>query len=99
MYMAPWRVMNSDTCRKPPLGTLKSISNPINSAAGKRTEAYCFTASICLLRMTGSWAPSVASYHPALAKGDEATHSPRSWETKESRKLLAPLKRERHTKL
>ena len=60
---------------------------------GKRTEAYCFTSSICLLRMTVSCATSVASYHRALAKGDEANHSPRSWETKGSRKLLAPLKR------
>ena len=50
-------------------------------------------ASICLLWMTGSWATSVASYHRALAKGDGATHSPRSWETKASGKLLAPLKR------
>ena len=46
------RVMNSDACRKPPLGTFKSISNPINSGAGKRMEAYGFTASICLLRMS-----------------------------------------------
>ena len=100
VYTAPRRVMNSDTCRKPPLGTFKSISNPINSGAGKRTQAYWFTASICLLRMSGSWATSVASYHRALAKGNEATHSPRSWEAKGSRKLLAPLKRvhERHTK-
>ena len=36
---------------------------------------------------------SGASYHRALAKEDEATHSPGSWETKGSRKLLAPLKR------
>ena len=35
----------------------------------------------------------VASDHRARAKGDEATHSPGSWETKGSRKLLAPLKR------
>ena len=35
----------------------------------------------------------MASAHRARAKGDEATHSPRSWETKVSRKLLAPLKR------
>ena len=35
----------------------------------------------------------MASDHRARAKGDEATHSPRSWETKGSRKLLAPLKR------
>ena len=35
----------------------------------------------------------MASDHRVRAKGDEATHSPRSWETKESRKLLAPLKR------
>ena len=96
----PRRLMNCDTCRKPDLGTFKSISNPINSGAGKRTEAYCFTTFICLLRMTGSWATSMASYQGALAKGDEVTHSPRSGETKESRKLLAPLKtRERHTKL
>ena len=61
MYAAPRRVMNSDPCRKSPLGTFKSISNPINSGAGKRTEAYCFTASICLLLMSGSWATSVAS--------------------------------------
>ena len=33
----------------------------------------------------------MASDHRARAKGDEATHSPRSWETKGSRK--APLKR------
>ena len=92
-YAAPRRVMNSDTCRKPPLGTFKSISNPINSGPGKRTVAYCFTASICLLRMTRSWATSEASYHRALDKGDHATHSPRSWETKGSRKLLAALKR------
>ena len=36
---------------------------------------------------------SVASDHRARAKGDEATHSPRKWETKGFRKLLAPLKR------
>ena len=35
----------------------------------------------------------MASNHGARAKGDDATHSPRSWETKESRKRLAPLKR------
>ena len=35
----------------------------------------------------------MASDHRPRAKGDEATHSPRSWETKGSRKLLAPLKR------
>ena len=34
----------------------------------------------------------VASAHQPLAKGDEATHSRRSWETKGSRKLFAPLK-------
>ena len=90
---APRWVMHFETCRNPPLGTFKSISNPINSGAGKRTEACCFTASSCLLRMTGSWAVSMASYHRALAKGDVATHSPRCWETKGSRKLLAPLNR------
>ena len=47
VYVAPRRVMNCDTARKPPFGTFRSISNPINSDAGKRTEAYCFTASIC----------------------------------------------------
>ena len=31
--------------------------------------------------------------HQARAKGDEATYSPRRWETKGSRKLLAPLER------
>ena len=93
VYARPRLVVNSNTCRKPPLGTFKSISNPINSGAGKRTEAHCFTASVCLLRMSGSWATSVASYHRALAKGDEVTHSPRSCETKGSRKLLAALKR------
>ena len=67
MYVAARRVMNSDTCQKPPLGTFKSISNPINSGAGNTTEAYCFTASIYLLRMTGSWAILVVSYHQALA--------------------------------
>ena len=67
VYVAPQRVMNSDTSQKPHLGTFKCISNPIDSGAGKRTEAYCFRASICLLRMTGSWATSVASYHRALA--------------------------------
>ena len=51
---APRRVMNSDTCRKPPLGTFKSISSPIHPGACKRTEAYYFTASICLLRMSRS---------------------------------------------
>ena len=35
----------------------------------------------------------VASTYQASAKGDEATHSPRSRETNRSRKLLAPLKR------
>ena len=50
-------------------------------------------ASTCLLRMSASWATSLASYHRALAKGDEASHSARSWETKGSRKVLAPLKR------
>ena len=34
---------------------------------------------------------SVASANQPLAQGHEATHSPRSWETKWSRKLLAPL--------
>ena len=57
------RVMNSDTSRKLPLGTFKAISSPINSGAGKRTEKFCFTGSICLLPMTRSWATSVASYH------------------------------------
>ena len=32
-------------------------------------------------------------FYRALAKGDEATHSPKSCETKGSCKLLAPLKR------
>ena len=93
VYLARRQVMNSDGCLKPPLGTFKSISNSINRGAGNRTEAYCFTACICLLRMTGTWATSVACYQRTLAKGDEATHSPRSWEIKGSRKLLAPLKR------
>ena len=35
----------------------------------------------------------MASDYRARAKGDEATHSPRSWETKGSHKFLAPLKR------
>ena len=35
----------------------------------------------------------MASDHRARAKGDEATHSPRSRQTKGSRKLLAPFKR------
>ena len=91
--MAPWQAVNSGTCRKPPLGTFKSISNAINLGARRRTEAYYFTASICLLRKSGSWATFVASYHQASAKGDEATHSPRSWETKRSRTLLAPSRR------
>ena len=34
----------------------------------------------------------MASDHRAQANGDEATHSLKSWETKGSRKLLAPLK-------
>ena len=85
--------MNSDTCRKPDVGTFQSLSSSINWVAGKRMEAYCFTASICLLRMRGIWATSVASYQRALAKGDEATHSRRSCETIVSRKLLASLKR------
>ena len=80
--------MNSDTCRKPPLG----IPNLINSGAQKRTEAYCFTPFICLLRMSGSLTTSVASYQRSLAKGDWATHSLGSWESKGSYKLLAPLK-------
>ena len=37
-----------------------------------RTEAYCFTASSCLLRMRGIWATLVEPYHPVLAKRDEA---------------------------
>ena len=65
---APRRVTNSDTCGKPPLGTLKSISNPIDSGAGKRTEAGCFVGSIYLLRMSASWATSVASYHRAFGQ-------------------------------
>ena len=89
---SPPRVMNSDTYQKPPLGTFKCISNPIHSGARKRTEAYWFTASICFLRMSGSWATSVALYHRALAKGDEATHAASRWETQGSQKLLAPLK-------
>ena len=87
------RTTYSNTCRKLDLGTFKSISSPINSSAGKRTEAYCFTASICLLRMRGPWATSVALYQQALAKGDEATYSPRSCATNGSHKLLGPLKR------
>ena len=72
---------------------LVGVNNPINSGAGKRTEVYCFLASTCFLRMSGSWATLVASYHRALAKGDEAIHSPRSCQSKGSCKLLAPLKR------
>ena len=56
---SPRRVMNFDTCRKPDLGTIKSISIPINSGAGKIKEAYCLTASIRLLRLRASWATSV----------------------------------------
>ena len=55
--VAPRRVMNSDTSRMPPLRAFKSIINPINSGAGKRTEAYCFTGSVCLLQMTGRDVP------------------------------------------
>ena len=65
----------------------------MNSGVGKRKEAYCFTASICSVRIREGWPTFVASNHQALAKGDEANHLPRSWETKGSRKPLAPLKR------
>ena len=65
----------------------------MRSGAGKRWEAYCFTAPTCLVRIREGWPTSMASDHRARAKGDEATYSPRSWETKGSRKLLAPLKR------
>ena len=29
------------------------MSSPMSSGDGKKWEAYCFTASICLLRMRG----------------------------------------------
>ena len=61
--------------------------------AGKTREAYCLTASTCLVRMRGRLAISVASAHRARDKGEEATHSPKSWETQESRKAVAPLDR------
>ena len=81
--------MNSDACLKPNLGTFKSMSSPMSSGAGKEREAYCFTASICLLRMRGRLAISVASAQRPQAKGEEATHSPRSFETKGLCKLLS----------
>ena len=85
--------MNSDACRKPPLGTFKFISNPNQNGCGEQDRGILLQGLYLLVVDDGSWAASVASYHRGLAKGDEATHSPRSWETKESRKLLAPLKR------
>ena len=54
VYAASWRVMNSDTCRNPHLGALKSISNAINSGVENRTEAHSLKASICLSQLTGS---------------------------------------------
>ena len=47
----------------------------MKSGAGKRKEAYCLTASTCLLRMRGGLATSVAWAHQPRAKGEEATHS------------------------
>ena len=47
----PRRLMHSDTYRKPSLGTFKSMRRPMRSGAGKRWEAYCFTASTCLVRI------------------------------------------------
>ena len=85
--------MNSERWQNPIFVTLRSMSSPINSGAGKRKEAYCFTASTCLVRIREGSPKSVASAHQPLAKGDEATHPPSSWETKGSRKLLTPLKR------
>ena len=86
VYVPPRRVMNFNACRKPPLGTFKSISNPINPGTGKRTEAYCFTASICLLRMTGSWATLVASSHRVLGQRGRGHPLTKEFGTKESRK-------------
>ena len=43
----------------------------------------------------GGVAYLMASDHRALAKGDEATHLPRSCATNGTRKLLAPLSRVR----
>ena len=45
---------------------------------GRREEDKAFTASICFLWMRGSGATSVGSYHRALAKSNEATHSPKT---------------------
>ena len=42
---------------------------------------------------------AVASTQQALANGDEATNSPRSWETKGSHKLLAPQTHQRHARI
>ena len=74
------------------LGDIQVHKYPDQFDAGKRMQAFCFTDFFRLLRMSGSWATSVASYHQALAKGDEATHSPRSCETKGSHKILATVK-------
>ena len=65
------------------------------SGEEKRREAYCLTASICLLRMKGGGggvAISMASDHRARAKWEEATLSPRSCKSRESRNLVASLK-------
>ena len=71
---APRRVMNSDTCRKPPVGTFKSISDPINSGAGKRTEAYCFTARVgCLLAFRRDPPPPVEVGRRPLGGGGGAS--------------------------
>ena len=65
--------MNSNMCVKPSLGTFKSMSSPMSSGATKRRKAYCFTSSICLLRVRVRLAISVVSAKRSRAKGEEAT--------------------------
>ena len=91
LWSIPRRVMNSERWLNPVLVTLRSISSPINSDAGNGHEASYFRASTCLVRTREGWPTSMASKPWVLAKGDKATQSPRSWETKRSRKLLARL--------
>ena len=77
--------MNSNKCRKLPWGTFKSISNPMNLNR-KRTEAYCFTASVFILQMS-----SGGLVLPALTK---------ELRDQKIRQTLGPTQtRELHTKL
>ena len=85
--------MNSERWRNPVFVTLRSPSSPINSGGWGKEGGLLLHRLQLLCTNKGGVANVRGSAHWLLAKGDEATHSPRSWETKGSGKLLAPLKR------